>query len=294
LNLAAEKKIQEWKKATVNNLAQLMGQYRVLALTSLHKVRAIQVQELRKKFRDEAVLTCAKNTLMREAMKRISEKKGGIAEMEKQLQGSNLVIFTDINPVKLAIRFGKSKVKLSAKAGDVSPSDILIPEGNTGMSPGPILSELAEIGLPVKIEGGSIWVTDDTTLVRKGDTITDRVASALTKLGIKPIETSMKLDTAYEDGVIYQAETLKIDLAAFERDLKDAATYAFNFAVNASYPTDESINSILAKATAEAKCLALNAELFEPEILPAILGKGHSQMLALAGKLAEKDKIFAS
>lgn len=294
MSLAAEKKVQAWKKTEVDYLAQLMEQYKVLALSRLHKVRAIQVQELRKKFRGEAVLTCAKNTLMRAAMGRVAEKKGGIGEMEKHLQGSNLLIFTNINPAKLAILFGQSKINLSAKAGDVAQSDIVIPESNTGMAPGPVLSELAEIGLPVKIEGGSIWITDDTPLVKKGDSISDLVASALTKLGVKPIEASMKLDIAYDDGVIYPTELLRIDLAAFQQDLRDCVTSALNLTVNAGYPTDESINLILSKAAAEAQSLALNAAVIEPESLPGLLGKGYGQMMALMSKLAEKDKSLAS
>jgi len=294
MSLAVGKKVQEWKKAEVDRLAQLMEQYGVLSLSRLHKVRAIQVQELRKKFRSEAVLTCAKNTLMRAAMRRIAEKKGGIIEVDKHLQGSNLLIFTDMNPVKLAILFGQSKINLSAKAGDVAQSNIVIPAGNTGMPPGPILSELAEIGLPVKIEGGSIWITDDTTLVEKGATINDRVASALTKLGVKPIEVSLNLDVAYEDGLLYPTELLRIDLETVERDLRNASASALNLAVNAAYPTAEAIDLILAKAVGEARSLALDAGVVEPETMPALLSKCQGQVTALMSKLSEKDKSLAS
>ncbi|RLI06146.1 50S ribosomal protein L10 [Candidatus Bathyarchaeota archaeon] len=294
MSLKMEKKIKEWKKAEVEELKKLMESYRVLAISSLHKVRTAQIQELRKRFREEIKFRCSKNNLVRLALKEASEKKPGIEKLEKYLDGSNILIFTNLTPFKLSILFSKNKVKLPAKAGDVAPTNIVVPESNTGIPPGPIISEFSEVGLPTKIEGGSIWITRDTVVVRKGETISGKLASILSRLGIKPMEAGLTLKAAYEDGLVHPPETLQIDLDATFQELKDAVVFAYNLAVNASYPTPQTIPVLLQKALVEARSLAFNAGVFEKEFLPFLLAKGYMEMVALKEKVAEKDSSLAS
>ena len=160
----------------MEELAKLIENYKVVALSDLYKVKTAQIQELRKRFGDEVKFRCVKNTLARFALKKVSEKKPGVEKLEEYLKGSNLFIFTNISPFKLSILFEKNKINLPASAGDVAPEDIVVPEGNTGMSPGPVISELSDVGLPTKIESGSIWITRDTVVARKGDIIESDLA----------------------------------------------------------------------------------------------------------------------
>ena len=286
--LEGKKKVKEWKKQEVEELTKLFENYRVVAISSLHKVKTAQIQELRKRFRNEVKFKCSKNTLMRFALKKASEKKPKIIELEKYLEGPNLLIFTNLNPFKLSILFEKNKINLPASAGDIAPEDIVVPEGNTGLTPGPIISELSEIGLPTKIEGGSIWITRDTVVARKGEVISYKLASILSRLGIKPIKAGLTLKVAYEDGLIHPGEVLQINLEKTFEDLKEAVRSAYNLAVNACYPTPETLPVLLAKAVNEAKSLMVNAMVFEKEVLPVLLSKSYMEALALSQKLGEK------
>ena len=91
------------------------------------------------------------------------------------------------------------------------------------MSPGPVISELSDVGLPTKIESGSIWITRDTVVARKGEVISAKLASILSRLGIKPIKAGLTLKAAYEDGLIHPGEVLQINLEKTFEDLKEAA-----------------------------------------------------------------------
>ena len=56
----AGKKVQEWKKKTLEKLIKLMSNYRVMAIANLHKVRSAQIQELRKKLHGKVEFLVAK------------------------------------------------------------------------------------------------------------------------------------------------------------------------------------------------------------------------------------------
>ncbi|RJX16190.1 50S ribosomal protein L10 [Candidatus Bathyarchaeota archaeon] len=285
MSLVLEKKVKDWKKAEVEELAKLIESYKVVALSDLYKVKTAQIQELRKRFGDEVKFRCVKNTLARFALKKVSEKKPGVEKLEEYLKGSNLFIFTNISPFKLSILFEKNKINLPASAGDVAPEDIVVPEGNTGMSPGPVISELSDVGLPTKIESGSIWITRDTVVARKGEVISAKLASILSRLGIKPIKAGLTLKAAYEDGLIHSGEVLQINLDRYVEDFKEAVSFAYNLAVNAGYPTPETLPILLSKALNEARNLAIHAMVFEKETLPIVLGKAYSEGVVLAKKL---------
>ena len=285
MSLVLEKKVKDWKKAEVEELAKLIENYKVVALSDLYKVKTAQIQELRKRFGDDVKFRCVKNTLAKFALKKVSEKKPGVEKLEEYLKGSNLFIFTNISPFKLSILFEKNKINLPASAGDVAPEDIVVPEGNTGMSPGPVISELSDVGLPTKIESGSIWITHDTVVARKGEVISAKLASILSRLGIKPIKAGLTLKAAYEDGLIHSGEVLQINLDRYVEDFREAVSFAYNLAVNAVYPTPETLPILLSKALNEARNLAIHAMVFEKETLPIVLGKAYSEGVVLAKKL---------
>ncbi|MCD6089130.1 50S ribosomal protein L10 [Candidatus Bathyarchaeota archaeon] len=271
------------KAKMVEEAKDLLKRYKVIGIASLHKVRAAQLQELRKKLKGTAYIKVIKNTVMRRAISEL-----GIPEMEsltKYLQGSNIFLFTDINPFKLALILEKSKVKGFAKAGDVATEDIIVPAGNTGLSPGPIISQLGSVGIPTRIESGSVWVSKDTVVARKGEVISQSLAAVLSKLGIKAIEAGLSLKAAYDDGVIIPEEKLTIDLEEYKDKISEAYMQVFNLSLNAAYPSAENIQILLQIAFSEAYRLALNAAIPSPQVMRDLIMKAHLEALALSSKI---------
>ena len=72
-------------------------------------------------------------------------------------------------------------------------------------------------GVNCKIDKGKIVVNKDSTIVKKGDVVTEQAAAPLSKLGIKPVDIGLKLNAVYEDGVIYTPEVLDIDETAYRQ-----------------------------------------------------------------------------
>jgi large subunit ribosomal protein L10 len=142
------------------------------------------------------------------------------------------------------------------------------------------------VGLPTRIEAGSVWVSRDTLVAKKGDVITARLASVLSKLGIKPVDVGLTMKVVYDEGLILTEEQLRLDLDEFQRNLKEAHAYAFNLSLKAVYPLPENIALLLQTAHHEAYTLALNAGIPTRDTIADLIRKAHTEMLSLSSRLA--------
>jgi large subunit ribosomal protein L10 len=276
------KKIAPWKQEVIEQIQGNLSTYKMVAAANLQQVRSSQIHEVRKKLRGKVQFLVAKNTLVKRAAE--ESKKENIGRFTEKLLGSRILLFSDLAPHSLVLLLDKNKVRVPAKAGDVATGEILIPAGNTGLPPGPVISEFGEAKVPTKIESGSIWVSKDTVVARKGDAISPKLASVLSKLGIKPMELGLSLTAAYEQGVVFAEEDLKLDLDEYRTTLRQAASQAFNLAVNTGYVLPETAPQILGKVYREALSLAINAAYPAEEALPQIIRTAYIQMLGLTAK----------
>ena len=272
------------KAEEVEDVKRLIQQYRVLGVASLQKVRTTQLQELKKKLKESLHLRVIKNTIMKRAIAECKDKPG-LEKLESFLSGSNIFLFTSLNPFKLALLLEKSRVKTTAKAKDIASMDVIVPAGNTGLPPGPIISLLGSVGLPTRIETGSVWVNKDTLVAKKGDVIDARLTSVLSKLNIKPVEAGLIMKTAYEDGFIITDEQLHLDLDGFRRSIIEAKANALNLSLNCTYPLPENIQLLIQGAHRRAYNLALNVAIPMSETIGDLLRKASMEALSLGAKL---------
>ncbi len=274
------------KAKKVDEIENLILQYKVIALANLQKVRAAQLQELRKKLKSDAYIRVIKNTLIKRAVTQAKDKPN-LERLQELLSGSTIFLFTDLNPFKLVLLLEKSKVTTTAKAGDVAAFDVIVPAGNTGQPPGPIISQLGAVGLKTRIESGSVWINKDTLVTEKGGVIDERLAAVLSKLGIKAVEAGLALKAVYDDGEILTEDMLHVDLEETKNDVEEAFRSALYLSINSAYPTPESITLLLQKAHQEAFSMSVNEGIFTKETIGDILRKAHMHMLGLKGRLEE-------
>jgi len=285
--------VLEQKAKEVEQIGTLIQQYKAFGVANLQKVRAAQLQELKKKLKDNVYMKVIKNTITKRALAQIKDKQG-IEKLEPHLTGSNVVLLTNLNPFKLALLLERSKVKITAKSGDVAAIDVIVPAGNTGMPPGPIISQLGSVGLPTRIESGSVWINKDTQVAKKGDVITERLASVLSKLGVKPVEAGLSIKAMYDDGMILTEDQLHVDVEGFMKNIATAHAYAFNLSITAAYPTPEVTPLLIQKAHSDAFKLAIHSSIITRETVKDLLRKAYYEMSSLSGAIAKKDAKAAS
>ena len=280
------------KADEVQEIKGVLSRYNTVGIASLEKVRAAQLQKLKKKLEKSAYLRVIKNSLIKRAI--ANSDKAGIEKLEEYLTGPNLFLFTNLNPFTLSILLDKSRVNATARAGDVAAFDVTVPAGNTGLPPGPIISQFTAVGLRTRIESGSVYVSKDTTVVKKGEPISAQLGSLLAKLGIKPVEVGLGLKLVYDDGIILTEDDLKVDLDEVQRSVEEAHQFAFNLSLEAAYPIPENISFLVRKAHQESYSLALSAGVLTSETVADLVRKANAEMLSLSAKLDEVKKTSAS
>jgi large subunit ribosomal protein L10 len=285
--LSIRKHYPRKKRLMYDELQQLPTEYKVIALSKMTKVRATQLMMIRKKFRNDIKIKMIKNKV---AIRAFEKVKGlvGLENLTKELEGQCALIFTNINPFMLNLIFAQNKVFLPAKGGDIATKEIVVPAGNTGIAPGPVLSEFKTAKVPTKIDQGTIWVSKDTLVAKPTDVISTQLASLLSKLNVKPIEAGISVNFAVADGLIFEGQDLLIDPDKYKEELVRSFKQALALATEAGYMTPETVKPLLVKAQQQARSLVSEAGYVTSETADFVLPRAHAQAHAVANKAKEK------
>ena len=273
-------KYPQWKTDSINEISELIKSNNTTAFCKLHKVRAAQLMQLRKNFKNDLTIRVVKNTLSKRGI--ADSKVDNSEKLVDAVTEQKAFIFTDMDPFKLFLLLEKGKVDLPARDGDIASGEITVPSGNTGMQPGPDLSAFKEFNIPTRINAGSIFVSQDTVVAKEGDSIKSSLAALLTKLDIKPIKAGVAIDLAYMDGLIYPAKDVAIDLNEYRSHLIQSFNNALNLALNEEYLTKETVPLLLAKAFTNSKNISIESDYITKETVSHILSKKHLEAETLS------------
>ena len=284
------KKYPPKKQLLYQELQELPSKYQVIALSKMNKVRATQLMPLRKKFHNQINIKIIKNKVAQRAFEKV---KGvdGIEDLSKELEGQCALIFTNLSPFKLNLLFGENKVFLPAKGGDIAPKDITIPAGNTGIPPGPVLSEFKEAKVPTKIDQGSIAVTKDTIVARSGEIISQKLASLLSKVNIKPIEAGVLVNYAISEGLQFREKDLQLDVKEYVKELQQSYSSALNLAIELVYFAPETIASIISLAYQQSVNVASEAGYVSKDTAEIVLSTAQANVHGLSEALKMKGYV---
>ncbi|RLG79663.1 MAG: 50S ribosomal protein L10 [Thermoprotei archaeon] len=273
------RRIPKWKIEEVEELYKLFKGYPAFIIADLQGFPTNQLQRLRKKLRKHAVFRVSKNKLILLAM-----KKAGInvSLFEKVLTGQNLIIFTKLNVFELVNLLEKHRSKTYYRPGDKAEQEIVIPEGDTGLPPGPILSTFGKLKIPTRVQGNTVVVTRDTVVAKPGDVISEELASLLQKLDMPLKEVILKTKIAYDHGVLVPGDRLKLDLEEYSELLAKAELEALFVGMEIVWPEPKIIEAVLAKAYREAKAIAVEAGFIAPDTIKDLMEAAIARAYVLA------------
>jgi len=280
--------IPQWKQEEVDELVDFIGSFNSVGIVGVAGIPSRQLQAMRRELHGSADVRTSRNTLTVRALEEVND---GVEELTQYVAGQVALIGTNDNPFGLFKQLEASKTPAPINAGEVAPNDVVIPEGDTGVDPGPFVGELQTVGAAARIQDGSIMVTEDSKVLEEGEAVDDDLANVLTELGIEPKEVGLDLKGVYSDGVLFEPEELEIDVDEYEADIRSAAAAARNLSVNAAYPTAATAGTLLAKASGEAKSVGLFAEIESPDVVPDLIGKADAQLRSLAAQIDDEEAL---
>jgi large subunit ribosomal protein L10 len=270
------------KTEMYNQLTELPKKYKTMSIIKMNKVRSTQILPLRKTLKGEVEFVCVKDRVAKKALETLDIP--GIKEFSTELKGQIIFIFTNMSPFKLNVLLGKNKVMMGARSGDIASMDIVIAEKNTGIAPGPMLTEFKDAGIPTKIDQGTIWIAKETTPVKKGGTINEKLAAILGKLDIKPVEAGISLYSAVEEGLKYTEADMVVDVEKTRNAFAQFHQEAVSLSIEAGYITADNVTQILTKAAQSARSVSIESGFMTDETKEQILQKADAQAKGVAGQ----------
>ncbi|MFC6989171.1 50S ribosomal protein L10 [Haloplanus sp. GCM10025708] len=280
--------IPEWKREEVDDLVEFIESYASVGVVGVAGIPSRQLQNMRRDLHGSAEVRMSRNTLVRRALEEVDE---GVEQLSEFVSGQVALIGTNDNPFGLYKELEASKTPAPINAGEVAPNDVVIPEGDTGVDPGPFVGELQQVGASARIMEGSIKVTEDSTVLEAGEEVSEELSNVLGELGIEPKEVGLDLRSVYSEGVLFEPEELAIDVGEYRADVESAAAAARNLSVNAVYPTARTVSTLVAKASGDAKAVGLFAAIEDEEFVPELVTRADAQVRALAAQIDDEEAL---
>jgi len=262
-----------WKIELVKDLESDIENNPVVVVVGIKGIANAQLQNIRKTLRGKAKLRVVRKRLLLKALE--NSKKEHIHDLEKLSEGQVAVVTTSSQPAVIGRILEGTRQKAFAKGGEIAEDDIIIPEMATDFPPGPMMSEFQKVGLQTGIDKGKIAIKKEALFVKAGEPIPKSKAKILVKLGIPTVDSGLDIRGAYSDALIFDKETMSINVDYATSNIAVAFTQAKNVALEAMFLVPEILPSLIVKARFSAEQLAVmtgtvdesNVELF---ILKAI------------------------
>ncbi|XVF24061.1 hypothetical protein REPUB_Repub13aG0094300 [Reevesia pubescens] len=151
-----------------------------------------------------------KNTMRKRSIRMHAEKTGNqvFLNLIPLLQGNVGLIFTKGDLKEVSEEVAKYKVGAPARVGLVTPIDVAVPPGNTGLDPSQTFF-FQVLNIPTKINKGTIEIITLVELIKKGK-VGSSEAALLAKLGIRPFPYGLVVQFVYENGFVFNPEVLDL------------------------------------------------------------------------------------
>ena len=269
------------KPKYVECLSGMIDTYSVIAVLNMHKMPSRALHQIRESIRNGTVIKMGKKVLISKAL---NNSKKDIKSLEEKLSGEPALLLTNENPFRLFKMLKENRTPAAAKPGDIAGKDIIISKGSTNLPPGPSISTLQKIGLKTSVQAGKIAVMADKVACKAGEKITRDLADVLALLKIEPMEIGLDLSYVWEDGTIYGKGVLDVSVEDYTNELARCVTYGVNLSVNTGYPTKLTAPLMIQKAFAEARTLAIEADVIEKEFIVHVLSKAERAAKLLGEK----------
>ncbi|MEM4244933.1 MAG: 50S ribosomal protein L10 [Candidatus Nanoarchaeia archaeon] len=282
-----KRNIPKWKKDEVKEIKKLITEYPYFGIVDLENLPALQFQRMRINLEGKILVKVTKKRLIKIALNELKDSKPNMEGVLELMKGMVALIFTKESPFRLYSLLAKSKTKAPAKPGQTAPSNIIIPAGPTPFAPGPVISELASVGIKTSVQEGKLVVKEDVVVAKEGEKIKPKVAEILLRLGIEPMEVGLNLIAVYDNGIIYKKDVLAVDEEAYYMNIVKASAECIALSMHIGYVTKENLVMMITKAERESRSLAHAAKILTPETAVSMLASAEREMEKIKSQLPE-------
>lgn len=262
------------KNQFIDQFIGYLEEYNKVIIVHADNVGSNQFATIRKQLRGIAVVQMGKNTLLRRAIKKYLEDKEGkynnkahaekVLPLVDEIKGNVGLIFTndDLNKVRDVIN--ANRVGAPARQGAISPVEVVVPAGNTGLEPTKTAFFQA-LNITTKITRGTVDIINPHLLLKVGDKVGNSEATLLQMLNIKPFAYGLKIVTIFDDGAFYSPDVLDLTDDILASKFNDAVAHLAAFSLAVGVPTEASVPHSIANAFKDMLAVAAETGFSFPE-----------------------------
>ncbi|MFA5406527.1 MAG: 50S ribosomal protein L10 [Candidatus Nanoarchaeia archaeon] len=265
----------------VKSLAAELVSFKTVCVVDLERVPTSQLSLVKNELIGAKIIVMSKN-IIRRALK---ESDKGLEGLVEQLKGSCALLLSNDGPFKVSIKLAALKVPALIKSGDLASNDVIVEAGPTTFMPGPMMTELTNLGIKVNPKGGKLSITEPATVVKAGSLVSRSVADLLFKLGVKPVSVGLSLLSAFDGINVFNADELFVDVQSIMSNLLLAQSSAINLSFNACVINSYTIGLLISKASAQARSLARETGIITNDNVGDIMLTANAKALALVNQI---------
>jgi large subunit ribosomal protein LP0 len=297
------------KIAYEERLNKLLDTYSKVYFVTVDNVTSQQMHQVRRGLRGRGELLMGKNTLQKKVITNRAVADGAstndkaIAEKfvkEGLITGNCGLIFTNDGLDQVNEVITKNRIQAPARIGAISPVEVTIPAGNTGLEP-TMTSFFQALNIATKIAKGTVEIVTDKKVLSVGEKVDSSTAALLTKLKINPFFYGLQLRTVWDDGVVFSAEDLEFTDSKIEEVFGSAVSNMTALSLGAGIPTAASFPHLITDAFKNLLAASVVTDYSFPEFGGADLKKaikegkvgGSAPAAAPAGKADAKPAAAA-
>merc|ERR1711981_837516 len=249
-----------WKANYFEKLIDAMENYNKFLLVSADNVSSKQFAQIRQSIRGKGLIIMGKNTMMKKCIRMNLDRFPDYEKVLSALVGNVGFLFTNGDLKEMRNLCLENKIAAPARAGAISPLDVIVPPQNTGMGPDKTAFFQA-LQIQTKIMRGTVEIVSAVHILKPGDKEGMREATLLNMLGISPFTYGLKIESCFEDGSLFDPEVLDITHDDIRTKFMQGVNQIAAVSLNIGYPTVASAPHSIANAFRKLMAIAASTEI---------------------------------
>lgn len=202
-------KVSARKKEYKEKLIRYLQDHKHIIVVTANHVGSSQLQQIRQDLRGKAAVLMGKNTLVRMVLREYADQDPIINNFMPCVRGNCGFVFTNEDIKEIRNVLESNRVSSIARPGVIAPNDVTVEPGPTGLDPGQT-GFFQALNIATKIFKGQIEMTSKTYLITKGNKVGSSECALLNKLGIKPFEYGLVVESVYSEGAVFTPDVLDL------------------------------------------------------------------------------------
>ena len=252
---------------------EFFKKYKNIVIADVKDISTDKIQKIRHEIISlgQTETLCGKTTVIQKSLKEMVEASKGdlpkhlpkkaLDEFVEAMPGLHLLlIFTNKDIAEISNITAKYVIEKQAKPGQLSPVEVIIPAGPTGMDSSQI-DYFQALKIPTKVSRNQLEITTATKILHVGQKITLSEINLMKKFNIKPYRHQMKIKKLLLNGKCYGEEILKVTDDYMKTKLEQGIKNILGFSLASHVPTPASAPHIISNAFRNICALSLGTNV---------------------------------